>query len=105
MLKKLKEKKDRFHLILEEPECTNVSFWYIPKRLRNVPHSPEKEKVLGELTAKLKGRMMNAGTLMIGYQPQGDIPNFFRSIISNAAVQEYDIDFMLDELERLGHDL
>ncbi|GFW27370.1 glutamate decarboxylase [Trichonephila clavipes] len=57
------------------------------------------------LTAKLKGRMMNAGTLMIGYQPQGDIPNFFRSIISNAAVQEYDIDFMLDELERLGHDL
>ncbi|GFT07863.1 glutamate decarboxylase [Nephila pilipes] len=105
MLKKLREKKDRFHLILEEPECTNVSFWYIPKRLRNVPHTPEKEKILGELTAKLKGRMMNAGTLMIGYQPQGDIPNFFRSIISNAAVQEYDVDFMLDELDRLGHDL
>lgn len=109
MVKKLKERKDRFYLILEEPECTNVSFWYIPKRLRSMPHSPQKEAILGELTATLKGRMMNIGTLMIGYQPidckNMKIPNFFRSIISNSAVQESDIDFMLDELDRLGHDL
>ncbi|KFM74577.1 Glutamate decarboxylase, partial [Stegodyphus mimosarum] len=105
MVKKLKERKDKFYLVLEEPECTNVSFWYIPKRLRNMPHSPKRAEILGELTAKLKGRMMNAGSLMISYQPLGEIPNFFRSIISNAAVQESDIEFMLDELDRLGHDL
>ncbi|GIY80299.1 hypothetical protein CEXT_408041 [Caerostris extrusa] len=70
-----------------------------------MPHSPQKEKILGELTATLKGCMMNSGTLMIGYQPQGDLPNFFRSIISNAAVQESDVDFMLDELDRLGQNL
>lgn len=62
-----------------------------------------------QLTATLKGRMMNNGTLMIGYQPidlpSMKIPNFFRSIISNAGVQEKDIDYMLDELDRLGHDL
>lgn len=23
-----------FRLVVEEPECTNVCFWYIPKRLR-----------------------------------------------------------------------
>ena len=49
--------------------------------------------------------MMKAGSMMISYQPLGDLPNFFRSIISNQAQTEKDIDFMLDELDRLGHDL
>lgn len=49
--------------------------------------------------------MMYEGTLMIGYQPLGRTPNFFRSIISNSAVRESDIDFMLAELDRLGADL
>lgn len=48
---------------------------------------------------------MKQGTLMISYQPLGDIPNFFRNIISNAGVQKKDVDFLLDELDRLGHDL
>lgn len=48
---------------------------------------------------------MNTGTLMVGYQPLGETPNFFRSIISNSGVQKKDVDFLLDELDRLGHDL
>lgn len=105
MVKMLNERGDKFHIIIEEPECTNVSFWYIPQSLRKMPHSPEKEKILGEITPKLKGMMMNTGTLMIGYQPQDEIPNFFRNIISNQAVDESDIDFLLDELDRLGQNL
>ena len=61
--------------------------------------------LLLQITAILKQRMMVAGTLMVGYQPLGDTPNFFRSIISNSATREEDVDFMLDEMERLGHDL
>lgn len=49
--------------------------------------------------------MMTAGTLMVGYQPDDARPNFFRNIISSAAVVEADIDFLLTELDRLGHDL
>ena len=49
--------------------------------------------------------MMDAGTLMISYQPLGDIPNFFRNIVSNPGVQYKDIDFLVGELDRLGHDL
>lgn len=52
-----------------------------------------------------QGRMMKAGSMMISYQPLGELPNFFRSIISNQAQTEKDIDFMLEELDRLGHDL
>ena len=58
-----------------------------------------------QVTATLKKRMMMAGTLMVSYQPLGKTPNFFRSIISNPATREEDIDFMLDEMERLGSDL
>lgn len=49
--------------------------------------------------------MMEAGTLMVGYQPDDRRPNFFRSIISSAAVIPQDVDFMLNEIDRLGQDL
>lgn len=49
--------------------------------------------------------MMQSGTLMVGYQPDDRRPNFFRSIISSAAVTAKDVDFMLNELDRLGEDL
>lgn len=48
---------------------------------------------------------MEAGTLMVGYQPDDRRPNFFRSIISSAAVVKEDVDFMLNEIDRLGQDL
>ena len=50
-------------------------------------------------------RMMYAGNLMVSYQPLDDKPNFFRSIISNQAVTEEDVEFMLEEMDRLGIDL
>ena len=49
--------------------------------------------------------MMIGGTLMMNYQPLGDTPNFFRSIISNQATNEDDIDYMLKEFQRLGDDM
>ncbi|KOB70559.1 Glutamate decarboxylase, partial [Operophtera brumata] len=44
--------------------CNGVAR-YLPKQLRDV-------------CAKLKGRMMQSGTLMVGYQPDDRRPNFFR---------------------------
>lgn len=102
---KMKAMPEKFHLIVPEPQCTNVSFWYIPKRLRDEKRDHYWEDELGKCTAIIKGRMMKKGSMMISYQPLGRIPNFFRSIVSNQAVTEEDIDFMLDELDRLGHDL
>lgn len=104
-MRRMRELGDRFHLIVEDPELVNVCFWYIPERMRGQPHTKEWEIELGKITAQLKSRMMYSGTLMISYQPLGDKPNFFRSIISNQACTEEDIDFMLEELDRLGIDL
>lgn len=130
LVKRLKAEPEKFHMVFPEPEMVNVCFWYVPARLRGVPHGPERMQELGrvsifsffpspsvspfrspvtfthvKVTAQLKSRMMNAGTLMISYQPLGDIPNFFRNIVSNPGVQHKDIDFLVAELDRLGHDL
>jgi len=105
----MKEQKEKFYLLNDEPECTNVIFWYVPERLRpkQCPQygTRDWQLELGNVTAKLKGRMMSSGSIMISYQPLGMYPNFFRSIISNQAVNEGDVDYMLAEMERLGHDL
>ncbi|XP_026316462.1 glutamate decarboxylase isoform X2 [Hyposmocoma kahamanoa] len=104
MVRRIKEQSDKFHLILE-PEMVNVSFWYLPRQLRGTPHDANKELKLGKVCAVLKGRMMQAGTIMVGYQPDDRRPNFFRNIISSAAVTERDVDFLLAEFDRLGHDI
>ncbi|TRY68938.1 hypothetical protein TCAL_04170 [Tigriopus californicus] len=108
-VRRMKEEGEKFYLLNDEPECTNVIFWYVPERLRP-RQCPQYETrdwqlELGTVTAKLKGKMMSEGSLMVSYQPLGMLPNFFRSIISNQAVGEVDIDFMLEEMERLGKDL
>ena len=33
-VKKMKEQKDKYYLLVDEPECTNVCYWYVPERLR-----------------------------------------------------------------------
>ncbi len=48
MVKKIKLLPDKFYLILE-PEMVNVSFWYIPKRLRSMPHNAERVNLLGQV--------------------------------------------------------
>lgn len=52
MVKKIKSMSDKYYLILE-PEMVNVSFWYIPKRLRSMPHTQEKVKLLGQVSVKV----------------------------------------------------
>ena len=88
-MRRMRELGDRFHIILDTPEMVNVCFWYVPERLRDVEHGEEREKELGRITAERKSRMMYSGTLMISYQPLGDRPNFFRSIISNQVGATY----------------
>ena len=58
-----------------------------------------------QVAPKIKAMMMECGNTMVGYQPLDDIPNFFRMVISNPASTTADIDFLVDEIERLGEEL
>lgn len=57
------------------------------------------------MAPKIKAMMMESGTTMVGYQPQGNKVNFFRMVVSNPAATQSDIDFLIDEIERMGNDL
>ena len=57
---KIKSQPDKFYLIVPEPECTNVCFWYIPTRLRSEKRDHWWQDELGRATAILKVRTVMA---------------------------------------------
>uniref|UniRef100_A0A4W4DMR9 Glutamate decarboxylase 3 n=1 Tax=Electrophorus electricus TaxID=8005 RepID=A0A4W4DMR9_ELEEL len=85
------------------PEHSNVCFWYLPTTtvLRRLKGSVHVSKV----APKIKAKMMESGATMVGYQPLGDKVNFFRCVFSNPATQKADVDFLVDEIARLGSNL
>uniref|UniRef100_A0A7N6AVM8 Glutamate decarboxylase 2 n=1 Tax=Anabas testudineus TaxID=64144 RepID=A0A7N6AVM8_ANATE len=91
--------------ILRTEFHTNVCFWYLPPGIRYMEDKEEKKKHLHKVAPVIKARMMEYGTTMVSYQPQGDKVNFFRMVISNPAATFEDIDFLIEEIERLGQDL
>ncbi|KAJ8012020.1 hypothetical protein DPEC_G00064350 [Dallia pectoralis] len=102
---KIKQRPD-FELVFNsKPEHSNVCFWYIPPSLRNMPSGPCRNRILHQVAPKIKAQMMENGMTMIGYQPLGDKVNFFRCVISNPATQTEDVDYLLEEIARIGQDI
>jgi len=58
-----------------------------------------------QVAPKIKERMMKEGTMMITYQPSDDLPNFFRLVLQNSSLDQNDMDYFVNEIERLGSDL
>lgn len=98
------KKREGFELVME-PEFLNVCFWFVPPSLRGKQESPYYSERLAEVAPVLKERMVKEGSMMIGYQPHGTRGNFFRMVVANPALTQADMDFLLNELERLGQDL
>ena len=98
--------RPNFKLVLPQFEGSTVSFWYIPEKLRNQTHIDPA--TLHKVCPAIKSRMMSSGSLMIGYQPLTckNLPNFFRlSLTCIPPATMEDMDFIVDEIERLGKDL
>ncbi|CAH2224783.1 sterol O-acyltransferase 2 [Pelobates cultripes] len=98
------KKRDGFILVME-PEFVNLCFWYVPPSLRAQKHSPNFWEKLGKVAPVLKERMIKKGSMMIGYQPHENHVNFFRQIVVNPESTKEDLDFFLNEIERLGENL
>ena len=58
-----------------------------------------------QIAPKIKAQMIEEGTAMISYQPCGDKVNFFRMVFTNPATRQRDVDYLIDEIQRLGKDL
>lgn len=94
-----------FELVLAQPECTNVSFWYVPPSLRNVERNEAFSAKLHRIAPKIKENMMKKGSMMVTYQPLNKLPNFFRIVFQNSCLTEADMLYLLDEIETLGNKL
>ena len=88
-------------------QCTNVCFWYIPQRLREQADIESESwwVQLGLVAPHVKKRMMERGSMLIGYQPLGDRPNFFRVVISRKPkLTTQHMDKILREIQCLGEE-
>nr|BAG48266.1 glutamic acid decarboxylase [Dugesia japonica] len=102
---KIIKEKNGFEMVIEKPEYLNICFWYIPEKYRKIDTAKEKFTMLHEVTAKIKQSMLESGTTMISYQPLFEKPNFFRLILSNPSCKVEDIDFVVDEIVKLGEEI
>uniref|UniRef100_A0A1I7ZXJ5 Glutamate decarboxylase 1 n=1 Tax=Steinernema glaseri TaxID=37863 RepID=A0A1I7ZXJ5_9BILA len=93
-----------YELVVDPPEFLNICFWYVPPSLRHLD-TAEKNARLEKIAPKIKAKMMERGTTMVGYQPDKQRPNFFRMIISNQAITRKDLDFLIKEIVDIGHSL
>lgn len=90
------------------PSFTHVCFWWVPPDLRpfNFAQStPEQRQRLHRVAPAIKDRMQREGTAMVGYQPLGERPNFFRMLFINPAVTRADVDAVVDLIDRYGQAL
>ncbi|KAM6929359.1 cysteine sulfinic acid decarboxylase-like [Lycodopsis pacificus] len=98
------KKREGFHL-LHEPEFVNVCFWFIPPSMRGKEGNADYQDRLAKVAPVIKERMIKQGTMMVGYQPLGNKVNFFRVVVFSPLLSQKDMDFFIDEIERLGIDL
>ncbi|XP_041953066.1 cysteine sulfinic acid decarboxylase [Alosa sapidissima] len=98
------KKREGFQL-LSEPTFVNTCFWYIPPSLRGKENSADYQDRLSKVAPAIKEQMVKEGTMMVGYQPLNGQVNFFRMIVISPQTSQRDMDFCLDEIERLGKDL
>ncbi|XP_033726715.1 cysteine sulfinic acid decarboxylase-like [Pecten maximus] len=106
LTQKVKE-TEGFRLVLPEFQCTNISFWYIPPRLRGKDENEDWWKELAKVAPQIKTKMMMEGTMMTAYQPLSSkgLVNFFRIIIENPLCDKTGMDFIVNEIDRLGRNL
>lgn len=98
------KQRDGFELV-SEPECTNICFWFIPKKLRNLPRNEHFNQELHKIAPKVKERMMKEGSMMITYQPLGSKPNFFRLVLQDSSLTKQDMMHFVEIIEKYSEEL
>lgn len=95
-------------MVLQQPECTNVCFWYIPIDLYNETISLDTIRLhydrIHRINAGIKEQLLKEWNTMIWIAnlPSKSLPYFFRMIFINPEVTVKDLDFVISEIKRIG---
>lgn len=105
---------------IQDPQCTNVCFYYIPSSLRSDPiakrlldgedpfgllRSPEAESfctAIGRVAPYIKAKTLADGTFMCGFQAVCGLPNFWRIVFANPLVNDDNLNSVLDIISTNG---
>ncbi|XP_015117454.1 cysteine sulfinic acid decarboxylase [Diachasma alloeum] len=90
--------------LLQEPQCTNVCFWYVPKSKRGLK-GEALDRELHRIAPIIKERMVKKGSMLVTYQPLHGLPNFFRLVLQSSGLTEGDMRYFVEEFETLAEDL
>lgn len=94
---------------LQEFKHLNVTFWYIPSKIRSLNKTDEWWQEVYKVAPAIKEKMIRSnGLSMIGYQPLSskNIGNFFRMTFSCfPPMSEASIEALLSDIERFGEEI
>ena len=69
--------------------------------MRELPRTDNFYKTLSKINVSAKKLMIDEGKVLIGYATNGKNDNYFwRNVMSNPFINEEDVDFELDCIER-----
>jgi len=111
LMQAVKERPETF-ILINEPMCTNVCFYYVPPCLKkegfdytNTPYEEWTEEMktrIGKACPLIKKMMQERGTMMCTYQTQKHHVNFWRMVLISSCLTYKDMDYVLDEIEECG---
>jgi hypothetical protein len=87
----MKAQPEKFYLLLDDPELTNVCFWYVPERLRprNFPqaYTSDWQRELGKVKT-LKGKIILHFTVSKKFLIFSSLGNFLLYLLLNVDIQK-----------------
>lgn len=93
-------------IMVQDPDCLNVCFWYIPDHLKDKSITRETiwehHDEIHSLTAKIHSKILQTWEMMTMFTNTKNLPNFFRMAIVSPRVTHEDLDFVVEHIEELG---
>ncbi|XP_031334978.1 cysteine sulfinic acid decarboxylase-like isoform X2 [Photinus pyralis] len=87
--------------LVSKRQYINVCFWYLPRYLQKKKDVMDYSMQLHKVAAQIKAVMVKHGSIMLGYQPLKEFPNFFRFVSQNSSLSTRDVDFILDHIAEI----
>jgi len=104
-------------IMAHQPMSANVCFWYVPPAFRaggscelvleNKEDVLKNFDVIDKIQRLVRDRAQSERNIFLQANPLHDLkyPNFFRQVFIQTTVEKEDVDFILDELDRVGSDI
>lgn len=98
----IRAQPDKFEMA-HQPMGTNICWWYHPPALKG----KYTKEMKGKVSKIIYDRMSKQGTMLIQYNPikEFDMPNCFRLVLKGDRTTIEDMDYILQEIDRLGKDI